>query len=319
MVKFFLYYLLHAEGYAAQGKAGGLTIQSFRDIPLTFDLVVAQVVGHADWDHALAADKTLFGSGKSRRADIPSVPEQDKLARDVENTASLARSRVTDLRAKLSGVLAWSGVAPDDSARNRTLAALEDSLVKLSDRQSAQERVESLAILGQDETSLKDYGLILSTLEGEQRALDAIDAQKLAYQHIRKYGEPSEREVALKLTNRLRAPVSSSLADLAKTWPDLAQTAFQEVLTRIKGDDDEARRELREEEQRKLAEQRKKLEEDQKKLEKAKFGDGRKHVSGISVADAKTKSAALVAEALAGFSDSEEVEIEIIIRRRTPS
>lgn len=344
VVRFFLYYLLHAEGYAAQGRAGGLTIQSFRDIPVAFDLVVAQVVSHANWDHALAAERVLFGKGvKSKRADIPSVPEQEKLARDVESSASSARGKVTELRTKLTTVLAWAGLRTEESARARTLQALENSLVQLSDQQTARDRVELLAKLGADDATLTEYGQVLVTVEAEQRALDAIDAQKLAFAQIRDRGTSDhEKNLTLELTNRLKAPVASSLDELARTWPERAQTSFQKLLERTSPgaptQDDELRRaeeekrraeeeKRRAEEQRRfeeeqrrreeaLAQERERLEAERRKLEQARSGDGRKHVPSITVANARDQARLLLDEALAGLADSDEVEIEIVVRRR---
>ncbi len=231
VVSFFLYYLLHAEGYEALNN-GSLTVRSFRDLPSDFELKKADVVDHAVWDSALRVQGRLFG--KDKRADIPSVPEQAKLSHDVGTRASETRSQVTDLKSALSEVLTWAGVEFGDSERIRTVSALEATLIALSEKQGNAERVRRLAALEGDANVLDAYATVLAGLAAERAALDTLANQRVAFSTVKRLGRENEQKaVVVALRNRLRAPVTTTLADFAAGWQRAAQSSLQAIMERM--------------------------------------------------------------------------------------
>ncbi|ACY13770.1 DUF6079 family protein [Haliangium ochraceum] len=230
VVQFFLFYLLHAEGYEAL-KNGSLTVRVFRDLPSDFELKKADMVEHAEWDAALRVDAALFGG--SKRADIPSVPEQAKLSREVEAQARELRSRLTELKSALGEVLAWTGLKLEDSERARTLVALESTLVALGEQQGNAERVRRLAELDKASDTLSAFASVIRSVEAERAALDSLSSQQAAFTIVAERGDDAERAaVVLALKNRLRAPVSAPLADFAPGWQAEAQSCLQAIVGR---------------------------------------------------------------------------------------
>ncbi|MEO0326543.1 MAG: hypothetical protein AAF447_26590, partial [Myxococcota bacterium] len=306
----------------------------FRDLPSNFDLVVASLVSPQQWDDARAADKVMFGElgKKGRCADIPSVPEQDKLSRNVETESKALRPQVTALRTALTDVLGWAGVDANESARAKTLAALEAQLIELSDRKSAFDRVEALAGVGADVEVVKSFGLLLSKLEKEAQALERFDGQRLAFEQVEAHGTEKERhDVVLALRNRLKAPTTSSLSDLASTWPDLARSTFQEILKRRSPEPDPDEEKKRQERLKEEAEERAKREaelkakQEQLDRERAELAAQQERVKllenakvhQVTVAEAKRSAAELLAEELERFADDESVEIQFVVRKRS--
>ncbi|MCC6552176.1 MAG: hypothetical protein IT372_04025 [Polyangiaceae bacterium] len=228
VVRFFLYYLLQVEGYEAQVRGVGQTIDGLDGLPADFELVKADVVDAPTWDRARSAARAVLGV--EGRADLPSPPEQSKLSRDVGAAARKMKQVVDEFQASLKRTLAWADVAASTSERVASVGRFAELLVSLADTQGHADRMRLLAALDKDPAG-KRYADLRKELPEEQAALRAIEGQQRAFKHVEKHGTEAQRKaIVAALQNLLRDPVERRLALVAGDWAAQADRTFGEML-----------------------------------------------------------------------------------------
>ncbi len=232
VIRFFLFYLLQVEGYEAQIKGEGQTIDGLASLPAEFDLVKADVVDAPTWDKARSVAKRVCGV--EGRADLPSPPEQSKLSRDVGIAARRLKDDVDSFVALYRSVLDWAKVAPGTSKRAEEVKKLSELLGDLLATTAHGDRMRTLAALDGG-PMVEAFSVLQRHLAGEKSALTTIDMQKRAFEHVSDHGSEAEKKaVVTALQNILREPVSEPrrLAAVASTWVKEADRIFGEVLKR---------------------------------------------------------------------------------------
>lgn len=231
VVRFFLYYLLQVEGYEARGKDNQqLTFDGLGGLPVDFELVKADVVDAPTWDRARTVARRVLGVDKA--AELPSPPEQSKLARDVGAAAKRLRATAEGLQARLRNTMAWAHVEASSSDRALTLGKLIDLLKELMDRGDAAERIRILAAAERD-SAMPLFKELANSLEDEQKAIQKIESHKRAFEHVERHGDEVQRkDVVIALQNLLRDPVNRRLSLAVDLWAEKADRIFGELLSR---------------------------------------------------------------------------------------
>ena len=229
LADFFLFYLLNVEGFEAQQNSKSMTVSSPAELPERFQLVKDEVVDAPTWDQARkVADELLNLRG---RADLPTSPEQAKLARDIATTIRPLRSTAAALRDRLFLVLGWADVHVDDSGRLaliKTLLAHFDAL--LADNVNA-DRARRLAGLSR-EPGYAALCRLARALGDETAAIGEIELGQLAFDQVQRRGSDDDRgAVVERLQNILRDGIDTGLmAQHARPWRQEAERRLKAVL-----------------------------------------------------------------------------------------
>jgi hypothetical protein len=228
LADFFLYYLLQVEGYEAQVDGQGLTVTGPTDLPPRFVLLKDEVVDAPTWDHAQGAARHLLGL--KARADLPTSPEQAKLARDVRTAASDLGRKVGGLLGTLDAVLGWSGVAAADSRRRATVADLKAFLAGLGAATGNAGCVRQLATFESHAAHARWLKLVRE-LGKETEAADKIGDQRFTYEQVRDRADaPAQEQVVGRLAHLLTDDVDTSLLRLgADGWVAALQEHFRRL------------------------------------------------------------------------------------------
>lgn len=229
LADFFLFYLLNVEGFEAQQNSKSMTVTSPSELPERFQLVKDEVVDAPTWDQARkVAEELLLLRG---RADLPTSPEQAKLARDIATAIRPLRGSTAALRDGLLGVLGWADVPPNTSARLaliKSLLAHFDAL--LADTANA-DRVRRLASLSR-ETNFAALCRLARALGDETAAVGEFELGKLAFDQVTKRGSDEDRiAVVERLENILRDGIDTgTMAQYARPWRQEAERRLKALL-----------------------------------------------------------------------------------------
>lgn len=229
---FFLFWLLQVEGFEAQEGGRSVTVQGMRNLSERFRLVKDEVVDAPTWDKARSVASDLLEV--KGRADLPSSPEQSKLARDAQKAAGAAHSAADRFVEALDAVLGWAGVLPTESMRRGTASALRAAMQALSAEATNAGVARRLASLRTHAEYLPSLRL-RRELANEGVALDRIAGAKLAVTTIAEHGTDDEkREVVARLRALLIDDVATSLLrDKAEAWARRTDEVFTAVLKRL--------------------------------------------------------------------------------------
>jgi hypothetical protein len=231
---FFLFWLLQVEGFEAQEGGKSVTVQGMRNLNERFRLVKDEVVDAPTWDKARSVASDLLDV--KGRADLPSSPEQAKLARDVKKVANGAWFDVDRFLSTLDTVLGWAGVLPGESSRRTTASALRAAMQALGAEATNAGVARRLASLRNEAEYLPSIRL-RRELANEGVALERIASAKLAVTTVAEHGTEVEKgEVVLRLRALLIDGVATSLLrDRAETWARRTDEVFGLVLKRLGG------------------------------------------------------------------------------------
>jgi hypothetical protein len=230
LADFFLFYLLNVEGFEAQQNNKSMTVSGPTELPDRFQLVKDEVVNAPTWDQARKVAEELFSL--RGRADLPTSPEQAKLARDIAGTARTLRGSAVTLRDRLLGILAWAEVPGERSARLGLVKVIIDRLDALLADTANIDRIQRLAGLSQ-ETGYKSLQRLVRNLGDETAALADIESARLAYQYIGGTRGSAEDKTAVvdRLHNILTDGLDTgSLRELVTPWAAEAARRFKALL-----------------------------------------------------------------------------------------
>lgn len=277
LADFFLYYLLQVDHYEAQVDGNGLTITAPTDLPARFVLVKDEVVDAPTWDHAREAARQLLQL--KGRADLPTSPEQAKLARDVRTAARDLGAKVGGLLAKLDAVFGWSDASSADSKRRGTVADLKAFLAGIVAAPGNAGCVRHLATFASQDNRERWLKLVRE-LAKEAEAASKLDSQRFTYEQVRDRADVAAQEqVVSRLNNLMSDNVDTSLLhEGVDGWVTALQEHFRRLYPRTK----------------------------------PKPGAKQVEVPDVSVADAAARAAAKVTEALDGM-DVERVRLRITV------
>ena len=229
LADFFLFYLLNVEGFEAQQNNKSMTVSGPTELPERFQLVKDEVVNAPTWDQARKVAEELFSL--RGRADLPTSPEQAKLARDVAGTARTLRGSAVTLRDRLLGILAWAEVSGESSARLGLVKVIIDRLDALLADTANIDRIQRLAGMSQ-ETGYKSLQRLVRNLGDETAALADIDSAKLAFEYIGTHGSADDKTAVVeRLQNILTDGIDTgSLRELVTPWAAEAARRFKALL-----------------------------------------------------------------------------------------
>lgn len=231
LADFFLFYLLNVEGFEAQQNSKSMTVSSPSELPERFQLVKDEVVDAPTWDQARkVADELLILRG---RADLPTSPEQAKLARDVATAIRPLRGSAAALRDRLLLVLGWADVHPDTSGRLALLKTLLDRFdALLADNVNA-DRTRRLAGLSR-EPGYAALCRLARALGDETAAIGELELGQLAFEQIKnqKRGSDADRVAVVdRLQNILRDGLDTgTMTQHARPWRQEAERRFKALL-----------------------------------------------------------------------------------------
>lgn len=229
LADFFLFYLLNVEGFEAQQNSKSMTVSSPGELPERFQLVKDEVVDAPTWDQARkVADELLNLRG---RADLPTSPEQAKLARDIATTIRPLRGSAASLRDRLLSVLGWADVPADNSGRLALIKTLIDRFdALLADNVNA-DRTRRLAGLS-PETGYAALCRLARALGDETAAIGEFELGQLAFEQVQRRGSDDDRvAVVERLQNILRDGIDTGLmTQHARTWRQEAERRLKAVL-----------------------------------------------------------------------------------------
>ena len=231
LVDFFLFYLLAVEGFEAQQNSKSMTVSTPAELPERFQLVKDEVVDAPTWDKARkVADELLLLRG---RADLPTSPEQAKLARDVATAIRPLRNSAAALRDRLLSVLAWADVPAETSARLALIKSLVDRFDTLMADMGNADRVRRLAGLA-SESAYAALCRLARALGDETAAIADIELGQLAFDQIRQRGSDDDCvAVVERLQNILRDGIDTGImAQHARPWREEAERRFKALLGR---------------------------------------------------------------------------------------
>lgn len=229
LVDFFLFYLLAVEGFEAQQNSKSMTVSTPAELPERFQLVKDEVVDAPTWDKARkVADELLLLRG---RADLPTSPEQAKLARDVATAIRPLRSSAAALRDRLLLVLAWADVTPDTSARLALIKTLLDRFDTLLADTGNADRARRLAGLA-SEPAYAALCRLARALGDETAAIADIELGQLAFDQVRRRGTDDDRTAIVgRLQNILRDGIDTgTMAQHARPWRQEAERRLKALL-----------------------------------------------------------------------------------------
>lgn len=210
---FFLFYLLQVEGYEARADGDGLTLPGPTDLPARFTMVKDEVVDAPTWDQAREAAKALLAL--RGRADLPTSPEQAKLARDTRTAAADLGRKVGALLNSLDAVIGWSAAEAADSRRRKTVADLKAFLAGLGGAAGNAGCVRQLATFA-GHPARERWLKLVRELGKETEAIDRIADQRFTYEQVRDRADAEATEqVVRRLSHLLTDDVDTSLLRLA--------------------------------------------------------------------------------------------------------
>lgn len=229
IVDFFLFYLLTVEGFEAQQNSKSMTVSTPAELPERFQLVKDEVVDAPIWDRARkVADELFLLRG---RADLPTSPEQARLARDIATAIRPLRSSAVALRDRLLGVLAWAEVPADSSARLALLKTLIDRFDTLLADTANADRTRRLAGLA-GETGYATFCRLARALGDETAAVADLELGQLAFDQVKRRGSLDDRAAVVdRLQNILRDGIDTgTMAQHARPWRQEAERRFKAQL-----------------------------------------------------------------------------------------
>ncbi len=231
---FFLFYVLQVEGYEAQVDGAGVTITGPTELPSRFVLVKDEVVDAPTWDLAREAARNLLGV--RGHADLPTSPEQAKLARDVRAAAGSLERKVGVLLGTLDTILGWSEADSTDSKRRATVADLKAFLAGVQAANGNAGCARQIAKFTEHEGHQRWLKLI-KELGNESEAAARIGDKKFTYEQVRDRADEAAREqVIQRLTNLLCDDVDTKLLRLAvDAWIKALQEHFKRLYPPKKG------------------------------------------------------------------------------------
>ena len=233
LADFFLFYLLQVEGYEAQVDGSGTTITGPTDLPNRLILVKDEVVDAPTWDRARSAARQLLSI--RGRADLPTSPEQAKLARDVRVEAGNLGRKIGLHLSQLDTILGWSDAESEDSKRRSTVADLKAFLAGLNASSGNAPTVRQLATFV-DHDGHDRWLKVITELGKETEAAAKIQDKKFTYEQVRhRADEPAREQVIQRLTNLLTDDVATSLLRLSvDAWIQALQGHFQRLYPPVK-------------------------------------------------------------------------------------
>jgi len=249
-----IYYLLQVEGYEALTADGqGLTIDDFARMPDNFRLRKDEVVDHVTWSNARTAAQRLFGL-KERR-DLPTSPEQAKLARDISAKASELSALLQKQVDGLTAAIRMIRGEPAASRRLKELGDIREKLAPLAD--AASENAERVRHLARFIDAASDSSLVAG-IRGATTEVDSVaelERLRTNIEAVRENGSSDERLVITRLENLLlRDSLTIPIRDKLKELRRSLDAAVSELLRRLNAQTDELR----------IAEERRKQEERQR-------------------------------------------------------
>lgn len=268
-----LLYLLQVEGFEAQVNERSATISGLSDLPEKFRLVKDEVVDAPTWDKARrVAEKLLEVRGRS---DLPTSPEQAKLARDAGAEAKKLAESARGFEARFREVAVWAEVDPARSARANAVRELIVFLDRVLAEAGNAARCRWLAGAAEGKAGARPlveaFERIRQTLGEETAAVSTLVPHKNAFEHIRRAGDDADRTaVVVRLRNLLTDDWETSrLKEAGPLWIAEADRRFALLLEKEKPRETEAERlareaaerEVKEEEARKAAEAEKRRKE----------------------------------------------------------
>lgn len=231
--QFFIWYLLHAEGYALENIRDqmSVTVESFKSIRVReTQLRKAVVVSFAEWRAACDVAEALLGL--QRAADVPAVPEQSRLSRHAAQKADQLARVVQGLYASMKAACEMADVDIKESQRGEVYHGFDAQLRTWAEvGQSDVERVRALAT-AQESSALADWQGLLSGagIEGERKALVEITNARLACSVVSRQGSEAQRvEVITALRNLLLDSIARPLAEHAPAWAKRARRIADEL------------------------------------------------------------------------------------------
>lgn len=233
LADFFLFYLLQVEGYEAQVDGTGTTITGPTELPSRFILVKDEVVDAPTWDRARSAARKLLSV--RGRADLPTSPEQAKLARDLRQAAADLGRKVGLLLGQLDTILGWSDADSEASKRRTTVAELKAFLAGLTATSGNAPVVRQIATFI-DHEGHERWLRVITELGNETEAASKIQDKKFTYEQVRLRADATAREQVLqRLTNLLSDDVDTSLLRLSvDAWIQSLQQHFQRLYPPVK-------------------------------------------------------------------------------------
>ncbi len=230
----FVYYLLQVRGYEAVAGGQGLTIEGLSALRRQdFLLRKDDVVDPPTWDTAREAARLLLNI--TGRRELPSSPEQAKLAREAVTAARRTRGHLDTLSRKLLKLLGWVDATAEDSARAKAVDEARARLSALLAEGSNADRMRKLAALLQGEPSERAVRTAcIVEAEAEARAAGEFGGRENAVVLIRDHGTEEEKGVLTQLRNLLTDPVTTSLAREWPRWRTRADKAFRDISARLR-------------------------------------------------------------------------------------
>jgi len=230
----FLFYLMQVRDYEAVTARGqGLTIEAASGLPPQFILRKDDVVSSVEWDAARNAGRALFSLPK--RKELPSSPEQAKLARDAVQATVAAKEQLEGQQKRLEEVCGWLGVAVGDSKRLTEAGRTASALAELMGATSNSEKVRKLAgLLPTNAEERKERVASTKNAAGDHRAAIEIHGKHNEITVVETHGTEAEKQPLRSLRQLLKDPASIALS---RDWPRIRQQldhSFREVMKRIK-------------------------------------------------------------------------------------
>ena len=225
---FFLFYLLQVEGYEARVDGQGLTLNGPTELPRRFVLVKDEVVVSHTWDKARVAAEELLGV--RGRADIPTSPEQAKLARDVRAESSKLGRKVGVLVNTLDAILGWSAVDSGVSKRRSTVADLKAFLAGVGAASGNAGCVRQLATFV-DHDSGGRWLTVVQKLGQETEAAAKIQDKKFMFEQVQaRADQAAQEQVIQRLGNLMNDDVDTSLlSSCVDAWVAVLQDHFRRL------------------------------------------------------------------------------------------
>jgi len=229
----FLFYLMQVRDYEAVNARGvGLTIEFASKLPPQFILRKDDVVSSVEWDTARNAGKALFGL--SKRKELPSSPEQAKLARDAVQAAVGVQKQLEGLRSKLTQVCRWLTAPVGDSKRLTEAEVVASALTDLLSATSNSEKVRKLGgLLPTDPVAQKERVGCTTGAAGDHQAAIEMAGKQNEVTVVETHGTTEEQQPLRALRRLVLDPASIGLA---KDWPRIKKQldeSFRAVMKRI--------------------------------------------------------------------------------------
>ena len=230
----FLFYLMQVRDYEAVNARGlGLTIEAASGLPDQFILRKDDVVTSVEWDAARNAGRALFELPK--RKELPSSPEQAKLARDAVQAAAGTKQQLEGLQQRLREVCGWLGADADTSKRMTEAATAVSDLGGVLSATSNSEKVRKLGgLLPSDPTARKERVATTKGAEADHHAAIEMHGKHNEIALVSEHGTEAEQQPLRALRQLLMDPPSIGLG---RDWPRIGRQldeSFRSVMKRLK-------------------------------------------------------------------------------------